>query len=73
QKPLEKVIGGLLLFVAAAFIVEVFFSQPGIAPPGKGKVIPAPPKPGAVFLTAGVLGATLMPHVVFLHSALTPH
>nr|VUD24978.1 manganese transport protein MntH [Salmonella sp. NCTC 7297] len=32
QKPLEKVIGGLLLFVAAAYIVELFFSQPDIAP-----------------------------------------
>ena len=28
QKPLEKVIGGLLLFVAAAYIVELIFSQP---------------------------------------------
>lgn len=35
QKPLEKVIGGLLLFVAAAYIVELIFSQPNPAQLGK--------------------------------------
>lgn len=50
QKPLEKVIGGLLLFVAAAYIVELFFSQPDMAQLGKGMVIPALPNPEAVFL-----------------------
>lgn len=49
QKPLEKVIGGLLLFVAAAYIVELFFSQPDMAQLGKGMVIPALPNPEAVF------------------------
>lgn len=39
QKPLEKVIGGLLLFVAAAYIVELIFSQPNLAQLGKGMVI----------------------------------
>lgn len=73
QKPLEKVIGGLLLFVAAAYIVELFFSQPDMAQLGKGMVIPALPNPEAVFLAAGVLGATIMPHVIYLHSSLTQH
>jgi manganese transport protein len=43
QKPLEKVIGGLLLFVAAAYIVELIFSQPNLAQLGKGMVIPSLP------------------------------
>ncbi|XPE48193.1 Nramp family divalent metal transporter [Shigella flexneri] len=34
QKPLEKVIGGLLLFVAAAYIVESIFSQPNLGAAG---------------------------------------
>ena len=33
-KPLEKVIGGLLLFVAAAYIVELIFSQPNLGAAG---------------------------------------
>jgi len=73
QKPLEKVIGGLLLFVAAAYIVELIFSQPALAPLAKGMILPSLPNSEAVFLAAGVLGATIMPHVIYLHSSLTQH
>lgn len=73
QKPLEKVIGGLLLFVAAAYIVELVFSQPALAPLSKGIIIPNLPNAQAVYLAAGVLGATIMPHVIYLHSSLTQH
>jgi len=71
QKPLELVIGGLLLFVAAAYIVELFFSQPNIGALTKGMVIPTLSGSDAVYLAAGVLGATIMPHVIYLHSSLT--
>ncbi|CAI2045441.1 Manganese transport protein MntH [Serratia ficaria] len=71
QKPLERVIGGLLLFVAAAYIVELAFSQPQIGPLLKGMALPDLPNGDAVFLAAGVLGATIMPHVIYLHSSLT--
>ncbi|VEB96054.1 Manganese transport protein MntH [Cedecea lapagei] len=73
QKPLEKVIGGLLLFVAAAYIVELVFSQPKVAELGRGMLIPSLPTSEAVYLAAGVLGATIMPHVIYLHSSLTQH
>ena len=73
QKPLEKVIGGLLLFVAAAYVVELIFSRPALAPLAKGMIVPSLPTSEAVFLAAGVLGATIMPHVIYLHSSLTQH
>lgn len=73
QKPLEWVIGGLLLFVAAAYIIELFFSQPQISVLVKGMVLPSLPTTDALFLAAGVLGATIMPHVIYLHSSLTQH
>ncbi len=73
QKPLELVIGGLLLFVAAAYIVELVFSQPDFVQLTKGMAIPSLPTSEAVFLAAGVLGATIMPHVIYLHSSLTQH
>lgn len=72
-KTAGEVIGGLLLFVAAAYIVELIFSQPNLAQLGKGMVIPSLPTSEAVFLAAGVLGATIMPHVIYLHSSLTQH
>ncbi len=71
QKPLELVIGGLLLFVAAAYIVELFFSQPKMTELLQGMALPSLPTADAVFLAAGVLGATIMPHVIYLHSSLT--
>ena len=71
DKPLEKVIGGLLLFVAVAYVVELIFSQPKLVELGKGMLIPSLPTTEAVFLAAGVLGATIMPHVIYLHSSLT--
>lgn len=71
QKPLERVIGALLLFVAAAYIVELIFSQPAVGPLLKGMVLPTLPNAQAVYLAAGVLGATIMPHVIYLHSSLT--
>ncbi|AVF33568.1 Nramp family divalent metal transporter [Rahnella sikkimica] len=71
QKPLELVIAGLLLFVAGAYIAELFFSQPSIVALGKGMLIPALPTSDSVYLAAGVLGATIMPHVIYLHSSLT--
>ncbi|SQB28580.1 manganese transport protein MntH [Citrobacter koseri] len=36
-------------------------------------IIPSLPNSEAVFLAAGVLGATIMPHVIYLHSSLTQH
>ncbi|MGL5389369.1 MAG: Nramp family divalent metal transporter [Serratia sp. (in: enterobacteria)] len=71
EKPLELVIGGLLLFVAMAYIVELVFSQPQLSGLLRGMAIPDLPNGDAVFLAAGVLGATIMPHVIYLHSSLT--
>ena len=71
QKPLELVIGGLLLFVAAAYVIELFFSQPKVIDLLQGLAVPQLPTADAVLLAAGVLGATIMPHVIYLHSSLT--
>lgn len=71
QKPLELIIGSLLLFVAGAYIAELFFSQPNMVLLGQGMLLPTLPNGQAVFLAAGVLGATIMPHVIYLHSSLT--
>ncbi|WP_455916211.1 Nramp family divalent metal transporter [Pantoea agglomerans] len=71
KKPLELVIGGLLLFVAAAYVIELFFSQPKITDLMQGLAVPSLPTADAVLLAAGVLGATIMPHVIYLHSSLT--
>lgn len=70
-KPLEWLIGLMLLFVAGAYIAELFFSQPNPKGLLVGMAVPTLPDTNALYLAAGVLGATIMPHVIYLHSALT--
>ena len=70
-KPLEWLIGLMLLFVAGAYIAELFFSQPDPRGLLIGMAVPKLPDTSALYLAAGVLGATIMPHVIYLHSALT--
>lgn len=70
-KPLEWLIGCMLLFVAGAYIAELFFSQPNPKALLVGMAVPQLPDTNALYLAAGVLGATIMPHVIYLHSALT--
>lgn len=43
QKPLEFVVGGLLLFVAAAYIVELIFSRPHLPSLLEGALFPVCP------------------------------
>ena len=70
-KSLEWVIGAMLLFVAAAYVAELLFSQPKPKELLQGMIFPSLPDESALYLAAGVLGATIMPHVIYLHSALT--
>jgi manganese transport protein len=67
---LEAVIAAMVGVVAACYLIEL-----GLASPDWGKValhsiVPRFSGPGSVLLAAGILGATVMPHVIFLHSAL---
>ena len=57
--------------MAAAYVIELFFSQPKIIDLMHGMAVPSLPTADAVLLAAGVLGATIMPHVIYLHSSLT--
>lgn len=71
QKLLELIIATLLIFVAIFYVIELFFTQPKITEFAQGMLIPSLPDLNAVFLSAGILGATIMPHVIYLHSSLT--
>ena len=70
QKPLEWFIGGLLIFVAVIYIIELIIAKPEAAPMMTGLLVPTLNDPKQVYLAAAILGATVMPHVIYLHSAL---
>ncbi|MBO0827498.1 MAG: Nramp family divalent metal transporter [Streptosporangiales bacterium] len=69
QHTFERVVTGLLLVIACGFVAGLFVEPPsvgGIA----GGLVPGFAGSGSVLIAAGMLGATVMPHVVYLHSAL---
>ena len=69
-RKIEAVIGVLVGIIAVAYLLETWFSPPDWAQVAYHAVVPILPK-NAVLLATGILGATVMPHVIFLHSALT--
>ncbi|MDI3270160.1 MAG: Nramp family divalent metal transporter [Bacillota bacterium] len=70
-RPLEAVITLLVFVVTFAFVVEMFLSHFHVKEALAGMLIPSFPGPDAPFLAAGILGATVIPHAIYLHSALT--
>ena len=70
-RPLEIVITMLVGVILVGFAIQFFLSDPSPSGIGKGLVIPGFEGTESVLLATGILGATVMPHVIYLHSALT--
>ncbi|CAG9000828.1 MAG: Divalent metal cation transporter MntH [Candidatus Celerinatantimonas neptuna] len=68
---MEIIIGAMIMAIAGGFFVELFMSHPDSSAMMKGILIPDFPDSYAVYLATGILGATIMPHVIYLHSALS--
>jgi manganese transport protein len=66
----ELAIAALLGLVVAGFLYETLRIGPS-APGSLRGLLPAVDGSGSVYLAAGILGATVMPHVIYLHSHLT--
>jgi manganese transport protein len=70
-RPLEAVITALVGVIAVAYVLETFLDRPDWGAIAYHSVVPQLRGPDSVVLASGILGATVMPHVIFLHSALT--
>ncbi|MEI4832184.1 Nramp family divalent metal transporter [Bacillus sp. FJAT-53711] len=70
-RPLEAVITGMVFIVVIAFGVQVFYAKPELSPLLSGLFVPKFQGVDSILLAAGILGATVMPHAIYLHSALT--
>jgi manganese transport protein len=69
-RPIELIITGFVGIISLAYLVELF-----IAPPEWGQffyhaVVPRLTGPDSVTLAVGIVGATVMPHAIYLHSAM---
>jgi manganese transport protein len=67
---LEAVITALAAVVALAFGLELFAARPAPGQIATGALVPRLPG-GAALLAVSIIGATVMPHVIYLHSSLT--
>ena len=67
----EAVITALVAVIVASFAFEVFLARPSVSGVATGLLVPRFDGSESVLLGAGILGATVMPHVIYLHSALT--
>jgi manganese transport protein len=70
-RPLEAVITAFVGVIALCYLIETFLDKPDWGLLGYHVVVPQFVGPESVLLATGILGATVMPHVIFLHSALT--
>jgi len=69
---LEAVIAGLIGVIVGAFALQVFMANPSGSGIASG-FVPGFDGTESVLLAVGIIGATVMPHVIYLHSALTQH
>jgi len=70
-RPLEAVISALVGVVAVSYVVEIVLVHPPWGEVLYHSVVPMFSGPESVLVATGILGATVMPHAIYLHSALT--
>ncbi|MEJ2550715.1 MAG: Nramp family divalent metal transporter [Anaerolineales bacterium] len=70
-RPLEAIIGGLVSVVAVSYLIETVLDRPVWNDVLYHAFVPQFQGSESVLLAVGILGATVMPHAIFLHSHLT--
>ena len=69
---IESIVGGLIFIILGCFVYEIIYSNPDIFPLLNGLI---PEKeiitnPSMLYIAIGILGATVMPHNLYLHSSI---
>jgi manganese transport protein len=70
-RPLEAVISSMVGMIALCYLIETFIVKPDWGQVAYHAIVPRLSGAESVLLASGILGATVMPHAIFLHSALT--
>lgn len=69
MRTMEAFIIALVLIIGLSFIIEIFFAKPDVSAIIKG-FVPSSLNNEALYIAVGIIGATVMPHNLYLHSAL---
>jgi manganese transport protein len=73
MRMIEAVISVLILTIGVCYFIELFVlhqTQPNFLELGRAILSPTLAKPGMAYVAIGIIGATVMPHNLYLHSAL---
>src|SRR6266536_1641893 len=70
-RPFEAVIAAFVGVIGVSYVSELFYANPPLGTVALHAVKPEFAGSDSVLLAVGILGATVMPHVIYLHSALT--
>jgi manganese transport protein len=70
-RPLEVLIAAFIGVIAVSYLIELFVAPPDWHLFAFHSVVPQLAGPDSVVLAVGIIGATVMPHAIYLHSSLT--
>jgi manganese transport protein len=70
-RPVELIIGNLVAIIAFCYLIEMFIAPIDWRSAALHTVLPQIADAQALLLAVGIIGATVMPHAVYLHSGLT--
>lgn len=73
QRVVEVIISVLVAVICISYSIEIFLAKPDWSSIGIHVLLPSLPNGDAVLIAVGMLGATVMPHVIYLHSQLVQH
>ena len=69
-RKLEAIVITLVATVAGCFMLQTFLAKPDFGMVAKGMLIPSLPDAEAIVISLGIIGATVMPHNLYLHSSI---
>ena len=70
-RPIELIIAAFVSLIGLCYLVELFIAPPNWGAFAYHSVVPMLAGPDSVTLAVGIIGATVMPHAIYLHSSLT--
>ena len=70
-RPMELIIAGMVGLIGLCYLIELFIAPVDWLAAATHMVVPQLADSGALVLAVGIMGATIMPHAVYLHSGLT--
>ena len=70
-RPIEVLIAGFVSVIGVSYLIELAIAPPDWSAFAFHSVVPGLAGPHSVTLAVGIVGATVMPHAIYLHSSLT--